>query len=62
MYGALWRHLPGPWPVKLVAMLLLAAAVVLVCFQWVFPWVADRLPWNDAELRVLMGAVPIPGR
>lgn len=62
MYGALWRHLPGPWPVKLLATLLLAAFVVLVCFRWVFPWVADRLPVNDAELRVLMGSVPLLGR
>ena len=47
MYGPLWRALPGPWPVKLVQVLLLALAFVAACFLWLFPLVADRLPFND---------------
>ena len=42
MYGALWRVLPGPWWVRLLILLVLAAAVVFVLFEWVFP-VIDRL-------------------
>lgn len=39
MYGALWRVLPGPVWLRLILVLLLAAAVVYALFTWVFPWV-----------------------
>lgn len=54
MYASLWRRLPGPRPVKALFALALAAAVVFVCFQWVFPWVADRLPVNDAGMQMFV--------
>jgi hypothetical protein len=47
MYAALWRLVPGPWPVKLLVMVLLAAVVVAVCFTWVFPAVAPLMPFNE---------------
>lgn len=47
MYGPLWRALPGSRPVKLLILLALVAAVVVVCFLWVFPAVAPHLPFND---------------
>jgi hypothetical protein len=39
MYGALWRVLPGPVWLRIILVLLLAAAVVFALFTWVFPWV-----------------------
>ena len=39
MYGAIWRVLPGPVWLRLILVLLLAAAVVYALFTWVFPWV-----------------------
>jgi hypothetical protein len=39
MYGALWRVLPGPWWVRGLILLALAAAIVAVCVFWVFPWI-----------------------
>jgi len=42
MYGALWRAIPGPWPVKLLVFLLLIAALLYALATWVFPW-ADAL-------------------
>ena len=39
MYGALWRVLPGPECLRIILVLLLAAAVVFALFTWVFPWV-----------------------
>ncbi len=42
MYAWIWRHLPGPWPVKLAAATALLALVVAACFGWGFPLVADR--------------------
>jgi hypothetical protein len=47
MYAALWRVLPGPAPVRVLCCLALAAAVVVGCFLWVFPWIAAHLPVND---------------
>jgi hypothetical protein len=45
MYGWIWRHLPGPWPVQTVQALVLVAAVVLLLFTIVFPWAEQSLPF-----------------
>lgn len=50
MYGFLWRILPGPTPVKVALALLLFALVVVVLFQWVFPWLSPRLPFSDVTV------------
>ena len=47
MYGWIWRHLPGPVPVKVLGALVLFAAVLAVLFFVVFPWAEPRLPFND---------------
>ncbi|WP_340270673.1 hypothetical protein [Aquipuribacter nitratireducens] len=47
MYGALWRALPGPWPVRMLQVLVLALAVVAVCFLWLFPALAPYVPFNE---------------
>jgi len=47
MYGWLWRHLPGPRAVRITILVVLAAAVVAVCFLWLFPALAPLLPFND---------------
>ena len=46
MYGWVWRHLPGPWPLRLLIYLLLVAAVITALFLWVFPWVEDTFEIN----------------
>lgn len=45
MYSWIWRHLPGPWPLKAFLALALAAIVVLLCFQVLFPWLEATVPW-----------------
>ena len=50
MYAWMWRKLPGPWPVKALEALVAFAAVVLLLFTVVFPWVAPRLPFNDVTV------------
>ena len=47
MYALLWRVLPGPGWLRVIFLVLLAAAVVVACFEWVFPVIADRLPFNE---------------
>jgi hypothetical protein len=50
MYGWLWRHLPGPVPVR-VAILVVAAAVVLAaCFTWAFPAISPLMPFSNTTV------------
>ena len=50
MYAWLWRHLPGPAVVRVLLLVLLAAAVLAACFQWAFPAVAPYMPFNDTTV------------
>lgn len=50
MYAWVWRHLPGPWPTKLVVAVLLVAAIVALLFTVVFPWVEPRLPFTNVTV------------
>jgi hypothetical protein len=50
VYGWIWGHLPGPTPVKALLALVLLAAVVMVLFLWVFPWLEPRLPFNQVTV------------
>lgn len=50
MYGPLWRTLPGPWPVKLIVLLVLIAAVFLLLMEVVFPLVSTLMPYNDVAV------------
>lgn len=50
MYGWLWHHLPGPRPIRVGTMVLLALAALVVLFAWVFPWVDSRLPPADVTV------------
>ena len=47
MYAALWRSLPGPVWVRALICLVLALALVALCFEWVFPAVSEHLPFTD---------------
>ncbi|MGW6129008.1 hypothetical protein ACWFNE_03165 [Cellulomonas sp. NPDC055163] len=50
MYGWLWRHLPGPVPVRVVILTAAALAVLAACFLWVFPAIAPFMPFNDTTV------------
>ena len=50
MYGWLWRHLPGPVPVRVVLAVVLAAAVLVACFAWVYPAISPYMPFNDTTV------------
>lgn len=43
MYVWIWRRLPGPLAARLAVSLLLVAAVTVVLFTAVFPWVEQVL-------------------
>ncbi|SFA81920.1 hypothetical protein SAMN05216266_101630 [Amycolatopsis marina] len=50
MYGWIWRHLPGPVPVRIVQAMLLVAGVAALLMFVVFPWVEPMLPFNDVAV------------
>lgn len=45
MYGWIWKHLPGPTPVRALSALVLTAGVVALLFTVVFPWAEQTLPF-----------------
>jgi sortase A len=47
MYGALWRVLPGPRWFRAFTLLCLALVAVWACFEYLFPWMSDVLPFNE---------------
>jgi predicted membrane protein len=50
MYGALWRVLPGPWWVRLLIMLIAAAAILTALVYWVFPVVDQMVAPQDVTV------------
>jgi len=50
MYVWIWRKLPGGIPGKIVGSLALVAAVVVLLFLAVFPWVSPKLPFNHVTV------------
>lgn len=50
MYVWLWRRLPGGLPGKLAGSLALLVAVLAVLWFVAFPFVQDRLPYNDVNV------------
>jgi hypothetical protein len=51
MYAALWRVLPGPAWVRVVILLVLAAAVVYGLFFFVFPWVSEIIAPQEVTIQ-----------
>lgn len=60
MYGWLWRHLPGSWPVRLVETLALLVGVVALLFYVVFPTADPHLPFNDVTVNSPTTISPSP--
>lgn len=50
MYAALWRLLPGGVILKLLQLALILGIVVLVLFEWVFPWIAQTFLSEQSTL------------
>ena len=50
MYGWLWRHLRGSTLAKAGELVVLVAAVVVLLFTVVYPWLAPRLPFDKVTV------------
>lgn len=58
MYAVLWRALPGPTAVRTLLVVVLLAAVVVVCFTWLFPLVASWLPYDETTVGDTAAVLP----
>jgi len=47
VYGWIWRHLPGPLPVRIAEAVAAVLLVVALLMFVVFPWVEAMLPFNQ---------------
>lgn len=50
VYVWIWRHLPGPLPVRLLLTVVLLAAVATLLLFVVFPAVEPLLPFSDVTV------------
>lgn len=50
MYSALWRILPGPVWLRVLILLVAAAAVLYGLFWYVFPWVSQLITPQDSTI------------
>lgn len=60
MYAWIWRHLPGPLVLRLGQLLVLAGAIAVALFLWVFPWVEAQLPYSDVTVPVPSNQPTLP--
>ena len=60
MYAWIWKHLPGPFLVRVVQGLALLAGAVVLLFFVVFPRVEPLLPYNDVTVATNDDPGPAP--
>lgn len=61
MYAALWRVLPGPWPVRLLIVLALVAAAAAFLILVGYPWAMQTFfPTPDPVLGAAAAVAPDP--
>lgn len=60
MYAFIWRHLPGPVPVRVLLAAALLLAVIVLLFTWVFPWLMPLLPIDDVSLDAVLLSPGVP--
>lgn len=50
MYAWIFRHLPGPFWLRLTISVLLAAGAVILLMEYVFPWLNQYNPLTDSTI------------
>lgn len=50
MFSLIWRFLPGPVWVRIVAILAVAAVLVYALITWVYPYAATLLMTEEATV------------
>ena len=62
MYGALWRALPGPAWAKILVLTVLVVVLVAIAFEWLFPLVAEHMPFNEQTVEQASEVLPSPSQ
>lgn len=60
MYGWIWQHLPGKWPAKLAASLVLLAGALAFLWFVAFPIAEREAPFNDVTVNGPADPSPAP--
>lgn len=50
MFSMIWRFFPGPAWLRVIVLLLVAAAAVYAVITYVYPWVALQLPEQEVTV------------
>ncbi|MEJ5928814.1 hypothetical protein WG915_09355 [Corynebacterium sp. H128] len=50
MYGYLWRHLPGPLPVKILIAVAIVVGIFFLLMEVVFPQLSDLMPYQEVAV------------
>ena len=60
LLGWLWESIPGPFPVRLLVVLAMAALAVVVLFNYAFPYAVTHIPWVHDWVVGTSGTVQTP--
>lgn len=50
MYGWIWRHLPGPFIVRLLIVLALLVGIFFLLMEVIFPQISLLMPYNEVAV------------
>lgn len=50
MYGWIWRHLPGPFLVKLLIVIALLVGIFFLLMEVIFPQISLLMPYNEVAV------------
>lgn len=50
MFSMLWRFFPGPAWLRVIVLVLAAAALVYALISYVYPWVTTQLPEQEVTV------------
>lgn len=50
MYAWLFRHLPGPLPVRVLLVLAVLVGVFFLLMDVIYPWVETLMPYSDVAV------------
>ncbi|MBK0422005.1 hypothetical protein JD292_07950 [Leucobacter sp. CSA2] len=50
MFSMIWRFFPGPAWLRVIVLLLVAAAIVYALITYVYPWVALQIPEQEVTV------------
>jgi hypothetical protein len=61
MYAWIWRHLPGRWPARTAISAGIVLVAGLVLWYGFFPWLEDRVRFDQGVIQPGPSGSPSPG-